>query len=676
MTTETSQIFIWWLLLVIYGVISFPTTFLIFNKFKDKGYSFSKIIGVLIPAYFIFFGSIFKLFSLSLPAICSVFFLYLLFNYFFFHKNKSGILKFIKKNLRIIILQEILFALGYLLWVIIRGFQPDINGLEKFMDLGFINSILRAEYLPPIDMWAAGEIINYYWFGHYITALLTKISQIPSHITYNLMLGTILGLTLSTAQSIVFNLLNKLKSRISFKKAFLIGLLSALVLSFGGNFHTPIYVHKDGPEEYWYPDATRFIGYHPETDDKTIHEFPMYSFVVSDLHAHLMNLPFVLLYIALLWRLVLTLEKKKEYSIKNIVPNGVLIGIMFMTSAWDFANYSLLTGVTLLLFMFNKYKLRFETILETAKYIFIYLLIAIITVLPFLLNFESIAEGVRVVNARTPIWQLAVLWGFPAILTIIFTTIMLRIRKIKYPDLFVTAMLISSWCLIALPEIVYVKDIYIASHHRANTMFKLTYQAFVMFYLCSGYIVYRSVNHLKDKENKFVLSLFYLVLYVGLLSYPYFAVKSYYSGLKNYQGLSGEQWMERSYPGYYSIVNWLRDNVDGQPVILEAQGDSYTDYNMISAYTGLPTINGWYVHEWLWRGTSEFPQQRAKDVNRIYTSNSISETKRLLEQYNVEYVIIGPLEREKYITINEKKFEDIGNIIHQSDSTKLIQLYY
>jgi len=59
------------------------------------------------------------------------------------------------------------------------------------MDYGFINSILRSPTMPPKDMWFAGQSINYYYFGHFITALLTKLSGINSTITYNLMVSSI-----------------------------------------------------------------------------------------------------------------------------------------------------------------------------------------------------------------------------------------------------------------------------------------------------------------------------------------------------------------------------------------------------------------------------------------------------------------------------------------------------
>ena len=57
-----------------------------------------------------------------------------------------------------------------------------------------------------------------------------------------------------------------------------------------------------------------------------------------------------------------------------------------------------------------------------------------------------------------------------------------------------------------------------------------------------------------------------------------------------------------SFPRTPGAIRWLDETIEGQPVVLEANGDSYSDYERVSAMTGLPTVLGWYVHEWLWRG--------------------------------------------------------------------------
>src|SRR3990170_1698876 len=203
MPSDLQYVFIWWLTFLLVGIINLPLTFLVFRKFVDCGYGFSKTFGFIIITYLLFLGSITHLFKLTNLFQYSVLVIVSLANILIFRTHKKRVVSLFKKNLRVIIFQEILFSLGLIFWSFVRAHQPDINGLEKFMDFGFINSILRSDYLPPGDMWFAGKSINYYWFGHYFVAFLTKVSQIPSYITYNLMLATIMGLALTGVFSLV-----------------------------------------------------------------------------------------------------------------------------------------------------------------------------------------------------------------------------------------------------------------------------------------------------------------------------------------------------------------------------------------------------------------------------------------------------------------------------------------
>lgn len=718
MTGNLQFIILWWFLFFIVGVGSIPLCWLFFRRFIDLGYGFAKTVGLLTITFIAFLLSIFHvapLTNISLYLIAAVYFLA---NTYIYRKNKQKIGSQIRKSLKILVTQEILFTSGLFFWSIVRGYQPEIRGLEKFMDIGFINSILKTRFLPPTDMWFSGQPINYYWFGHLNVAVATKLSNISSSVTYNLMLATILGMTLVAAFSMVTTLIKKLGTGQSQRAAVAAGIISAILLVFAGNFHTPIYALKEGPKNYWYPDATRFIGYHPEKQDKTIHEFPIYSFVVSDLHAHLINLPFVLLYIALLMNYVLNSYpkfgteakllnskhearstkqylnfnsqnsrqfKKFEFKILNLIGNsqnkasliplGFILGIMFMTSTWDFGNYLLVSSVTFLLFNIKNKGLNIKALWTTGVSLIIIFVLGLLTSLPFLFNFTPLAQGIKLVNSRTPLWQLGVLWGFPAILTAVFVSLLYKFRpKTRVSDLFVFSLLTSSWILIAIPEIVYVKDIYVASHHRANTMFKLTYQAYVMFYLSSGYIAVRTLRLIQKTQVKILLLAFYGLVFGSILIYPSFAIKSYYGELKTYRGLSGDSWLKDEYPGEYSVISWFKENVEGQPVILEAHGDSYTDFNVISAYTGFPTVSGWFVHEWLWRGDASFPQGRVNNIVEIYTSSDVNKTESLLDKYNVEYVIIGTLERQKYPNLQEQKFDNLGNLVFSSGNTRVYQL--
>lgn len=668
--TDIGNIFAWWLFLFLIGFSSIPITYVIFNKFSDFGYGLSKTIGILLTSYFFLILNEIKILPFTDLSLLILMSLYFLINIAIFAKNKSIIIDSFKQKFKAVVLSEILFTFGLILWAYIRSFQPNIEGLEKLMDYGFVNSILRSKFLPPKDMWLAGQTINYYWFGHYITAFLSKITNVQTRFSYNLMLGTILGISLSSVFSITSSLINTFSKKTNSKMVLIGGIVSALLVSFAGNFHSPFYLIKNGWNSYWYPDATRFIGYNPDTEDKTIHEFPIYSYTVSDLHGHLLDLIVVFAFLATLF-VFLDSGKNKKY----IPLVGFLLGIMYMTNTWDFGNYLLATGFALLVFYIKDEGIKLKSFLKIAANILSVIAFGLAFALPFILNFNSIAQGISFTNHSSPLWQLMILWGFPAVLSLIFLPIFFKNKeKAVVADFFIISILISSWVLIAIPEIIFVKDIYISSYQRANTMFKLTYQAFVMFYLSSGYIIFRSINLCRKYLLKTLLAILFIICCGSISIYPYIAVKSYYQDLKNYRGLDGELWLRDEYPGVYSAIVWLKTNSDGNSVIMEAPGDSYTKYNVISSYTGIPTVIGWFVHEWLWRGTAEIPQERSNEVAEAYTSQDINKLKSLISKYQITYIIVGPFERQKYPNINISNIKNAGRSIFSFADTTIYKV--
>ena len=156
--------------------------------------------------------------------------------------------------------------------------------------------------------------------------------------------------------------------------------------------------------------------------------------------------------------------------------------------------------------------------------------------------------------------------------------------------------------------------------------------------------------------------------------YPYFAVNSYFGNLKTYSGLNGTNYLKALYSNDYDAILWINKNIKEQPIILEAQGDSYTDYGRVSTNTGLPTVLGWTVHEWLWRGTYDIPSPRIAEVQTLYETGNIGDTKKLIDKYNVQLVFIGALERQKYPNLNEEKFTSLGKIIYQKGETKIFKI--
>lgn len=721
MTENALYILQWWVVLFFIGIIFLPTTKLLFPNARDSFYIFSKVIGMGAISYILFLFGTLHILPFTTFSIYGVLLIALVVNFIIF---KKVFLRPLFKISKLVIFEEILFLLCIIFWSFVRGNEPSIHGLEKYMDFGFVNSILRTDYFPPPDMWFTPHSINYYFFGHLVTAVLTKLSNLPSYITYNLMIATLFAFCLTGGFSLVFNFL----SDKGVKKAFIGGILGGALISLSGNLHTlytffasyvgehPVppwtlsFLPSSFPNSYWYPNATRFIPY-------TIHEFPLYSFVVSDLHGHVLDIPFVLLAIALLYSAI----KENAYSKTRMIFFASILGIMYMTNVWDSAIYLILLGFVLL-FIFRKnvsisfYKNRFflgfpriKTI-HGIRSIFTQLVLYfggtiiafILFTLPFSLTFKPFVSGIGIICApeflitygkigpflfeadhcqKSPLYQLLILYGFFLFFALSFFITLGRNffrKKRKDPgfstNVFISLLILLSTVLIIVPEFIYAKDIY-PQHYRANTMFKLAYQSFMLLSLTSAYIIVdlsmKKAKTLLEIIFRFLFLVITLVLISLVFLYPYFAIKSYYADLKNFHGLNGTEYLKTLRVGDYEAIAFLNSTVPFQPVILEAQGDSYTDYARISSNTGLPTILGWTVHEWLWRGTYDIPSPRIEEIRTLYEKNLINPI-TLLKKYNVSYVIIGDLEREKYPLVDESKFSNLGKVVFKSSDGKTI----
>lgn len=718
MITLLQQVMQWWFILFLLCVIALPFTVTFFGLFFDKGYAFSKIIGLIALSYLMLVAGTLHILPFSTISLFILLAFMIGFSLVFAKKNHT--VHIIKIHWRLFLFEELLFFVGLFFWSYIKSFQPDIHGLEKFMDFGFVNSILRTSYFPPKDMWMTPLSINYYYFGHLMTAVATRLSFLPSNITFNLMLASLLGLTLSEGFSLGANLLYLLKKQtqqaVGVFPLLVCGLFAALLLTFGGNLHTLytfftpyqnespvpptslVFSPITFPNQYWYPNATRFI-YH------TIHEFPIYSFVVSDLHGHVLDIPAVLLMIGIL----LTLFLQKTYTQKKIFITAGLLGfltaIMYMTNAWDGLIY---VGVSAVLLYAISFTTGYLQTLFSRKVLISFLILFstfIFFGLPFSIFFKPFASQIGLNCApeflirlghigplvfengycqTSPLWQLAILYGFfffwfVSLLAFLF--VKNRKEQLTRVDEFVVAMGALGFLLIILPEFVYLKDIY-TTYFRANTMFKLVYQSFMLLMLVSSYAIFRISSAISFTKRKGILKQFAAIWYiligsllVGLVFlYPYFAINAYFNNLKEFHGLDGTIYLKNISVDDYNAIRWINKNIYGQPVLLEAQGDSYTDYERISSNTGLPTVFGWLVHEWLWRGTYDVVPPRVADVKMLYESTDISQTKKLLQKYHVAYVYFGDLERSKYTVLDEKKFETLGSVIYKTGNVRIYKI--
>ena len=146
------------------------------------------------------------------------------------------------------------------------------------------------------------------------------------------------------------------------------GILAGIGVSMSGNLHYIIYgvilrLLKIR-EDYWFPDSTRYIGFDPAVEgDETIHEFPSYSFVLGDLHAHVINVFFVLLVLGILYAWIKT-NKEKSWKQKEIGVLGLLLGMFLFSNTWDFMIYYVVICGTL--FFGNLKRYSFDSAIPAA----------------------------------------------------------------------------------------------------------------------------------------------------------------------------------------------------------------------------------------------------------------------------------------------------------------------
>lgn len=724
----------WWLAVLLMGIGCLPLTGSLFSSFRDGGWIVSKVLGIAFSGFVTWFLVCCNILPFT-GTIClgvSIGLLLCIWAGFFFlytRKNKGT-----EPRIRFwgewssILGGELVFTIFFIIWTYLAGFHPAAYGTEKFMDYGFMMAMMRSQTLPAKDLWYAGGTLNYYYGGQYFAVFLTKLTGTQVEQTYHLMRTLVAGLAYALPFTLVRQMLldyqnrpekfpgeNKKTDKYREGAALLGGILAGAGVSLAGNMHYVIigkllpwirnvFNLPQGDYTYWFPNSTRYIGYYPEGNDKTIHEFPSYSFVLGDLHAHVVNVMFVLTVICLTYAMVQKYKGKHCHtgsgggraevrSGKQLVYEALtepfiwvfafFIGLFHWTNYWDFVIYYVMGGLGVIYCNYLKFadggsrkkrlQLTGAVSLLHAVWVFVW---GSIFALPFTLRFETMVNGVALAQNHSRPYQWWMIWGLPLLMTILYVICVFRDREkeqvlLEYPDFFGVILGVSAVGLILIPELVYVRDIYEKEYARSNTMFKLTYQAFIMFGILMGYGFVRLWMN-REKVLRKVLTSVGFLCFIGCCCYIGTAVHAWFGQVWNprqYQGLDATAFLETSFSQDAAAIRWINDNVEGSSVVLEANGDSYSDYERVSAMTGLPTILGWYVHEWLWRGGTEELNQRVGLVETVYTSTDQVLVESILKEYEVEYIFVGRMEREKYAGLNEELLNRLGEVVFMDENT-------
>lgn len=358
-----TSVIVWWLLLQLFGLAGLPLAFRLLGRLPDRGYALARPLGLLLSGYILWLGASLGFMRNgvggTLLAMVVVLAVGLWLHLRRRRDDQVSMLSWLRRHIRYLLTVELLFGVALVGWAIYKSYNPNLEtaGGEKWMEIAFINAVLRSDGFPPQDPWLSGFGISYYYFGYVLMAMVTRLSGLPSAVAFNLLVPTLFALTLTGAFSVVYNMVCVHSGRAEDRQAsaeaaeaagtkadcvpwtgIVYGLLGAALVGVVGNLEGLLEVfHSRGlfspafwqwldikdinqppvpggwiPSRFiWWWRASRVIHdcsfqglltgncNPPGGDWEVIDEFPFFSFLLGDVHPHVLALPFVVLAIAL-----------------------------------------------------------------------------------------------------------------------------------------------------------------------------------------------------------------------------------------------------------------------------------------------------------------------------------------------------------------------------------------
>lgn len=538
---------------------------------------------------------------------------------------------------------EIVFAVVFFFFIFLRFLNPSIFDAEKFMDMAFINSILKSPSLPPNDPFFANEKLDcYYYFGHVLGAGIVLLSLAPPEVGYNIAVSALPAYSAILIYGI-FEINRKL------------ALLGLIFVLFSGNAYSFVdLLHRPftGLDFLYYWNSTRVIS-------GTINEFPYFSFIHADLHAHVFAIPMKLFLVS-----ILLLNERKLHPLLTFSLFGI-----FATNSWDYplmlllavlygittreryiVVYSIASAILVFAYYLTMNLPRTELIfvseksdpLEFLGYSATLLLLAYLAFIPDKRHKRLIIYSIPF---ALPFYFLSPI--IPFLIPLIICSAHGILKKDSSAPIIMTALI----CFI-IPE-------FIAVDSRMNTVFK--------FYLC-GWILLSTgaVMRLKINElGKAKIILAFLI--ITSLAYPIIATPlRYHSSEFTLDGMS----FTKLY-GEYEALQWLkeRNGIVMEEGCTHGYFCAYQYGGRVAVFTGNPAVIAWTGHEFQWRRNYEEIAERAKDVRYFYTSKDCEEMAKILKKYNVSYVFFGFEERR--IFGSDQNLEKCFKKVFESGNAKI-----
>jgi YYY domain-containing protein len=435
------ETFLWWLALEMIGLAGLPLTMLVFANLPDRGWTLARPFSLLILGWLIWFPlSIVSALPFNRVWIIGTLLVYIAGNLALalrVRRVRAALTTVLTRHRGYIVFAEVLFAGAFAGMVWERSFTPAVVDTEKFMDVAFLSSIWRAPHLPPPDPWLSGQTINYYYFGHYLVALVAKLLGTVPAVAFNLGVGMVFALAAIAIFGVAANLIGAIAPNRRWRWRGLVGVTSAVFVLVLGNlngaqiwwqnaralaqqfptlYSSPWawWLHRDLWTQYDWWSPSRVIP-------NTINEFPAFSFALADLHAHVLALPFAAVAIGLAGNLVLARGMgirafgEGHLSRLALLASGVAIGGLYAINGWDLPTYLGLALLALAIQQWLAHERAFSRtlVIDFLTAAAILGALCFLCYLPFYRDYSSPGEGIGLVpaNARTPVGYEVAIFG-------------------------------------------------------------------------------------------------------------------------------------------------------------------------------------------------------------------------------------------------------------------------
>lgn len=396
----TLQIGSWWLAVSVIGWSTMPMARRLLNRLPDGGMAFARPLGLLAVSYLFWVGGLLRVVPNDVSGAVFVVLSWAVAGLWLARRDGdwSG---FLRDHRRLFLSWEAVFLVALVLWALFRSAAPNIepSGGEKYMEMAFLNGVLRSDGFPPNDPWLSGHSISYYYLGYLVAAVLTRVTGLQSSVAFNLVIPTALALTLVAAGGIGYNLAALVPGTgraVRAVTATLAATLTAVVgnlegfleLAYGQGWGSPAFWnHLDiknltlrsasglstelaakigcGEPEGAYRSGAlvsdRFIWWWRgsrvihDSCGEIIHEFPFFSFMLGDVHPHVMALPFVVTAVAVGLNVLARSDEELPANEVSRSSDGLwspwwiavagVVGALGFLNAWDLPTFALVVMV-------------------------------------------------------------------------------------------------------------------------------------------------------------------------------------------------------------------------------------------------------------------------------------------------------------------------------------------